>query len=149
MTDTALWGERRTARVGELFDLMANAPDGLTIYEIADGLGVEKQIADGAVRDFRMSFADDEINLTADPNGWQQPWLYKLVGTFEDARPWLNNRLGDMESRLETVGAVAASIESATKTRKNSAEHRRARRMHRSLTYLVSELQDIQEQGDV
>ncbi len=83
------WGDKRSARVGELFDLLANAPEGLTIEQIAEGLGVEIMTASGVVRDFRLSFHDDEINLVSDPHGHRQRWLYKLVATFDQARPWL------------------------------------------------------------
>ena len=140
-TDPERWSEKRKARVDELFDLLAAAPDGLTKYEIADGLNVPVMVANGAIRDLRLAFQNDTINLAATPNGHRRPWLYQLVGNYEDARPWLVNRVGDLEARLETIEAVSGSIVNGA--RRGSIEHRKSSLINRRIRHLREELAAI------
>ena len=87
--------------------------------------------------------ANEEINVTSTPNGHRRPWLYELTGNLEVARPWLTNRVGDLESRLETIESVANSLANATT--RTTVEGKKARRIHRTISRLREDLADITE----
>ena len=98
-------------------------------------------MATQVVRRLRLVFAGDDINLVCEPQMLREPWVYKLVGNVEDARSWSTNRISDIETRLETIQAVAESLTNATDGR--TIEGRKARKIHRTLGYLIGELAEI------
>jgi hypothetical protein len=137
-TDPTRWSNDRRARVGELFDLLANAPEGITVYKIADELDVPLATARTAIRDIRVEFASSDINVTAQPNGQRQPWLYRLTASYKEAQPWFQNRTDDLGARLETIESIAASISSGA--RHGTVEWKKARKVYRTVHYLREEL---------
>lgn len=124
-----------------LWDYALAHPDGFTRYDIADDLGWTNTDLSHIARHLRMFFADDEITLTATPQGKGAAWLYQLVGNVEDAAPWSRNRLMDAETRLQTMHAVAQSLVNATDGR--TMEGRRARIMEKALRRLNEDLIDL------
>lgn len=146
-SDPGAWTDGRKIRVGELFDLLAGAPEGLTLERIAEGLEVSASLARATVRDLRVVLGVDEsVNVTATPLGHRRPWLYELVGDYERARPWLANRVGDLESRLETVEAVSGSI--ARGATEGTVEWKKARRINLTISGLRGQLVAIEQEGD-
>lgn len=121
----------------DLYTYMIGRPQGATIYEIATALGVPKRTADRTVHHFRV-YLGEYLNLVADPDGQHRPWLYRLTGDFEEARPWINNRLGDMRTRVHTTEAIAASLVGATDGR--SATGKRVRQIQRQLARLSEDI---------
>ena len=133
-----------TDRVGELFDYLADQPEGVTIDDIAAELGVVYSRARKIVRKLRLLLGEtDQINLVCDPAGASERWIYRLVGNLEAARPWIDTRLRDLEARLETSRAVAKSLISATDGRTNDGK--RVRKIERALTRLLEDLEELSE----
>lgn len=126
----------------QMWDLLVSRPGGVTIHEIAAALRTTRYYADGIVRSFRLLFGDtDSINLVCAPNGSRQPWLYSLAGTYDGSSTWTGNRIGDAESRFETIIAIVRSIVTATDGR--TIEGKRARIMLRALTRAQEDLADL------
>ena len=100
---------QRLLHAGEVFDLLAAAPNGLTIDELAEQIGISLRAAQQAIHDVRMQLGGrDSINVVANPGRGR--WRYRLKGTYTEAAPWLRNRLKDLETRVDTIHAVASSI---------------------------------------
>lgn len=132
----------RTNRVNVLFDLLAGSPDGLTAGDIKAGLGCTKRLAENAIHDLRIVLGDsDTINVTCDPQGIRESWLYRLVGDIDGSRRWIANRLGDTETRLRTMQALAASLVNGSDGR--TLDGRRARIIEKALRRLIEDLDDL------
>lgn len=128
-------------KIQTLWDYAVAHPDGFTRYDVEDDLGWSNVGLSYVARHLRMFFADDEITLTATPQGKGEAWLYQLVGNVEDAAPWSRNRLLDAETRLKTMHAVTQSLVHATDGR--TLEGRRARIMEKALRRLNEDLVDL------
>lgn len=129
-------------RINALFDYAANKLQGFTLQEAAHSLGYKRRTMEDTIWRLRKIFGDsDTINLVCDPNGYHEPWLYRLVGTLEEAKPWLDNRIGDCEGRIETTNAIAKSILAATDGR--TLEGKSVRAMVKALTRLIEDLADL------
>lgn len=133
----------RDFRRDELFDYAVANPGGVTIEDITSDLAMSRAQANIAIRDVRMFLCEsgDSINLAADPQGQNDPWLYRLVGTVADAQPWASNRVRDTESRIRTQKAVWCTIVAATDGR--STDGRKARVMQRAFNRLIEDLDTI------
>jgi hypothetical protein len=136
---------RRAEQIAALFDFAADKPEGFTYIDVRATLGWQRDQFVKVARQLRLVFADDQINLVCEPQGSCEPWRYKLVGNVEDARAWSSNRIGDIETRLETIKAVAETLTNATDGR--TIEGRKARKIHRTLGYLIGELSEIDGVG--
>jgi hypothetical protein len=133
---------KRAERARQLYDYAVGKPEGFTYEEVERDLGWERVRFFGVVRELRLILGDDdEITLPCEPQGPREPWLYRLVGNYDDVRPWVVNRLGDMEARIETLSAVAHTCARVTDAR--SIEGRKARKVSRTMDYLASELAEI------
>ena len=127
---------------GELFDFAVTRPDGFTNEEALPVLNLKRiEQFNKAVRRLRLILEDDTIQLVCDPQGSGEDWLYRLVGNLDDAGPWVNNRLRDLNARLETQHAVAKSLVTATDGR--TIEGRKARLVAKTLGRLREDLDDV------
>lgn len=126
---------------GRLYDFAAARPDGFTFDDVHAEFGWERSYFSRVSRRVRIIFAEDEINLVCTPQGKCEKWKYELVGNYAAALPWQANRLGDLESRLETVHAVAASIVKGTDGR--STEGRKAKKIEVGVRHLMEQLDQI------
>jgi anaerobic glycerol-3-phosphate dehydrogenase len=134
----------RADRVNLLFDLLASEPDGLTITDIMTGLDCARRQANTAIHDLRIVLGDsDTINITCDPQGEREKWNYRLVGDLDGNRRWIANRLGDTETRLRTLRAIARSLVSGTDGR--TLDGRRARLINKALQRLIEDLDELLE----
>lgn len=124
-----------------LYDFAGNCPDGFTHADVEAQFGWGRNDFFKVVRDLRLLFKDREITLVCDPQGQGELWRYRLVGSYDEARQWATNRIHDLESRLETVGAVAEAIVNATDGR--SIEGRKARKLQRVVGRLIEDLAEI------
>lgn len=133
----------RDVQLTALFDLLVrSSPQGVTILDIMDDLGVGKRVADALVHDLRMLMeSDPDVNLVSEPQDGDTRWSYSLVGTVDGASFWVGNRLGDAETRLRTLIAVMAPIVASTDGR--TLDGRRARIMHRAATRALEDLADL------
>jgi len=130
----------RTIHAHELFDYLAARPDGVTMAAICHHFGWKRVATNEALRALRLILADgDSITVVSEPDTPSAPWLVRLVGTYDDARWYVTNRLGDLEARIETQVGVARSLEAATDGR--STEGRKARMIRSTLSHLVEQLQ--------
>lgn len=93
------------------------------------------------VRQFRETHCDETLNLVCDPGSHREPWVYRLVGNYEDAQPWATNRLGDLEARLMTIEWVAQTVTNVTQ--EASRDGRRARLIHSTVHYLRTVLENM------
>lgn len=97
-----------------LFDYLVSQ-ERVTMAEIAHHLGVGFRRAGDVVRELRLIFGnDDTINLVCERVGPRQPSIYFLAGQLDGAKPWTLERLGDAETRLETIAAVVQSFVNGT-----------------------------------
>ena len=129
-------------KMTRLFDYAVEHPDGFTYQDIERDLGWQRPYFVKVVRQLRLLLGnDDEINLVCDSVDRNGPWVYKLVGNFEDTRAWGRNRTDDAETRLMTIGAVLASVIRNTDGR--SRDGRRARIMQRAVQRAREDLAEI------
>lgn len=131
----------------QLFGLAAKRIDGFTYQDIEHAFGWDRFHFYWVVSQLRRILAAeaDTINLICTPQGSREPWLYELVGTYEDAAPWSQNRVGDLETRLVTIHSVASTLVNATDGR--TVGGRKARKIRRTITRLIEDLADINDDG--
>lgn len=127
--------------VEALYDYAVAQPEGFTNVDFMAEHGVTLADFNTAVNKLRALLADDTITLICDPGEARSPWTYRLVGKVDEGSPWVQNRLRDAESRFVTMAHVATSLVNATDGR--SADGRRARLIHKSLTRLKEDLDEI------
>lgn len=136
--------KRQTTRVSELFDYLAEQPDGVTIDDIATHHSVTVNHARDLIQGLRDVLGDsDTINVPCDPNP-DDPngrWLYRLVGTMDDVQAWAGNRIGDTERRIRTQFSVIASVAAGADPR--SMDGRKARLMKKALGRLLEDLDEL------
>lgn len=125
-------------RAGDLYDFAVSRPDGFTAPEARAKFAWDARTFRDALRTLRLTFADDSINLVCDPQGDSQPWLYRLVGTYDEASGWSANALQHAEARLETIEAVAQSVVGATDGR--TTDGKRARLIYKTVHFLRDSL---------
>ena len=131
----------REYRMNAMYDFAVEQPEGFTVEEAMAALDLTHAQANKAIRDVRLTFADDEINLVCDPQGRGDRWLYRLVGTIEAGSPWVANRNRDLDSRLHTIYAVSTSLARAADGR--TVIGRRAKRVQLVIGRLIEDLAEI------
>lgn len=132
-------------RVGLLYDFAVSKPEGFTYLDVHREYGWHRTNFGRTVRALRLLFSGDAITLTCDRAAWNMPHVYKLVGNYEAARPWVAGRVGDLESRLDTVHAVANTLTNATDGR--TLEGRKVRRIKKTIGRLIEDLNEIKNDG--
>jgi hypothetical protein len=135
---------RRAEKASELWDFAVSHPEGFTWADARKAFpwAAERSRFFATVRVLRTTLgAEDTINLICDPQGPGELWRYRLVGTYNEARPWNAGRLGDMEARLETIAGVSRSLVAATDGR--STEGRKARLISKIVGRLVEDLREL------
>jgi len=124
--------------VGRLYDLLATRD--VTKREMAAHLGVGARRCDDVVRSLRLLLGDDDtINVVAIPQ--RGPWLYRLVGTYGDAKPWTKNRTLDVRSRLETVNQVLSSLARGADGR--TVDGKMVHLLQRTITRALEDLEEM------
>lgn len=72
--------------------------------------------------------------MIAEPNGFRQPWLYRLIdgGQIVDgeATRWVDNRTGDIDRRLVTFLSVLATAVRSTNGRTVKGRKARVLQLH-------------------
>lgn len=97
------------ALTADLFALLASHPDGLDRDEIAIELCLSVPQVHTLVHKARRILGDtDSVNVVCDPVGPR--WLYRLVGTLDDAQQWTSIKLRDARTRLVTQLAIWTSL---------------------------------------
>lgn len=127
-----------------LFDYAIAHPDGFSKYDFGREHNLSRDQVDTAIKRLRGILADDTITLICEPDGANQPWVYRLVGKVDGASPWAQNRLGDAETRFVTLSSVARALVNATDGR--TIEGRRARAMHKAFARLKEDLDDLSQE---
>lgn len=110
----------RRVLADELFDRLAERPEGLEIGEIADSLGVPVNIAREVVKVLRQVLAEgDRIAVPVNCEGGR--WLYTLSGDTGETGPvqgWTRRRMGAATANLETDvmtwAALAQNVDGRT-----------------------------------
>ncbi len=131
---------------GMLYDYAADkwaAKQTFTYEDVERDLGWDRRLFYEAVRRVRLTLghSQDSVTLTCDPQGLRKPWAYQLVMSYEDARAWQANRIGDAEARFETIEAHCIAISRSADGR--TVEGRKARKIASVIGYLRGELADI------
>jgi len=133
-------------QAAQLFDFLVDHSEGVTWEDTKKEFRWAKDRPHffHVVRRLRQILGDDDqINVVCDPRGHRETWLYRLVGDPEEALPWQANRLKDLEARLETIAAVAASV--ARNVDKRTIVGRKASKIESTVGYLLHELGDLNE----
>ena len=127
-----------------LYDYAQAKPEGFTYKDVARDLGWEdRSRLFRTARYVRLMFANDSINLVCEPQGQREPWRYRLVGTYAEARGWGGNRDRDLKTRVATICAVAKTLVHTTDGR--TMEGKRARLVESTLSNLLVQLAAMQE----
>jgi hypothetical protein len=133
--------QEKLDRRDQLFDHLADQPG--TIKEMMAALGVNELPLRHTIRELRLFLGEtDEINLVCEPQGHREPWLYRLVGNLDAARPWQDNQMRHLESRLESSLAIAKSMASAFPDGRR-VEAKKARRVVTVLSRLMEDLDEL------
>lgn len=133
---------RTLARREAVLDVLRQHPNGMTISALAIAMGENER---AVYRDIRwLRRRGDLDNIPATPNGYMQPWLYRVTNDLETNSEWVANRIGDAESRFETMIGQAETLIRVTNGRTTNG--RKARKIDRVLRYLMQELADIDSQ---
>lgn len=132
----------------DLFDLLVAKPDGVTINEIAKKFDVPVHIARGLTRHLRKILGnDDTVNVICTPQSHREQWRYQLVGNYDEGSAWVSNRIGDVETRIETMNSVVSALARALD--KRTVQGRRAMVIARGLGRVIEDLTDLREQDGV
>lgn len=124
---------------GDLFDLFVESPNGLTSNDIKRRFDWSSNTVKGAMRALRFICGEDVITVVAEPQGESEPWLYRLVGNYDDARTYFAWRVGGLESQLDTVRVQAGSLVNGTDGR--TTEGKKTRLIHEVVGSLQRQLQ--------
>jgi len=130
---------KRTEHAAELFDYLADEPDGVNLHQIRTKFGWGSDTAKEALRALRIILGEDTINVVSEPTAYRKQWTIRLVGNYEDSRWYQGNRIGDMEARLETCLAWARSYENAEDGR--TVNGKKAALMRSTVSHLLEQLQ--------
>lgn len=126
------------------YDYAVDHPGGFTLGQLADHLDVSVYVTRAVVRGLRRALSEDSINLPCDPPGYRGPWVYHLASTTEQAGPWEINRLGDAETRLETILSVATSVKRGSDGRSKAGK--KARAIEVGLRHLLENLELVENE---
>jgi hypothetical protein len=127
------------------YDFAVSNPEGFTVYALAEHLSVSVGTARAVIHRLRRTLAaGDSINLPCHSTGTRAPWVYSLAGTTEGVRSWEVNRLGDAETRLETILSVASSVKRGSDGR--SKEGKKARAIELGVRQLLERLEVLEEE---
>ena len=140
----------RSDRCVELSRLLGDAPDGLTLYQIADQMGLETYQVNGVIRDLRRLIAKPlrgvQYALTCDPTTAYAPWTYRLLSGEQlldrSITKWPANRMADLVARVDTLAAASASAHTAL-AGTGTMEAREALIMHTYLERMTFDLQQL------
>lgn len=139
-------------RAGELFDLLAGAPDGMTIDEITADLKITQRYAEEVLRDLRLTLGHSDdlfVPCDRDDDGIYR-YCLKSGAAIVNANPdndkpssqWTATRITDLESRLLLFIAAARSAETATDGR--TTEGRKAALFLRYMLRLAEDLAEVE-----
>jgi len=132
-------------KASQLHDFALRHPDGFTYYDARREFPWARARAKffRVVRVLRLALAaqDEGVTLPCEPQGPREAWLYRLTSEYEHGQPWTTNRIGDMETRLETVEAVSQVLVSSLDP--SDPDWRRARKIYSTVSYLRAELADL------
>lgn len=137
---------KRSDRAGDLFNLLADAPEGISIDEIAEGLNVGQREAESVLRVLRLILGNTDdlfVVCDRDPDG---VYRYRLMSghAVVDAEEssWTGTRIGDLESRLVLFIAAARSAVAATDGR--SKDGQKAHLFVRWMQRLAEDLAELE-----
>ena len=111
-------------------------------------IGLSLQRFKYAIERLRGVWAEHEINIVCAPIASHEPWEYRFAGSLDIDDPdgaaaafWFANRVGDAETRLQTIHDVVGSMVSGVDRR--TVAGRKAVRIHQIVGHLLTELEHI------
>ena len=132
-----------TKHIDRLFDYATDRPEGFTKSEACEALDMNSAQFNAAVNGLRRILNDGTVTLTCTPNGHRAEWRYQMVATLDGLEPWVENRLGDAETRFETMLALLTPIVAGTDGRTKNG--RRSREMLMAVRQLKERLEFLDE----
>lgn len=131
-------------KAGQLFDFASGHARGFVFKQVHDKFGWERYTFGRAVRRVRRILrSNSDGTLICTPQGMSEPWRYQLTGNWQEAAPWAHNRIGDVESRLETIEDVTVGVLQVTDGR--SADGRKAKLVVKVIRRLREDISDIEQ----
>lgn len=122
----------------DLYDILVAHPEGVTYLGIGAETGWERQKVYKVVQVLRdlLSAQDEDMSVPCDPDPdyWQGPWLYRLIGgnhiTDPEQTAWPINRIEDTERRIMTIKHVMDAAVKATDGRTQVGKKARIWSLH-------------------
>lgn len=142
---------KRDELAGLIYDVLADAPDGLAMSEIVEKTDMPRSSCQIAIRTLRLMLAADGDTLwvTCDPAGQREEWVYKLIDGQKlidsGESGWAVNRILDAQSRVHLLAASMSTAVQATDGRTTLGK--KARHMERVLRHLDEDLTAL-DQGE-
>lgn len=129
-------------RAIDLYDWLQLQPgQQATLVEMQAEFGWGTNLTRRVINDLREILAGENQNLPCFPQGQYDPWVYRLVDNYADARSWLINRVDDSETRVGTINNVVSSIVNATAVGTYAGD--RARLINLHLTRLQEDMVNL------
>ena len=132
----------RRERRDHLFDLLMDAPEGITIDECCEAMRCDRSSWFQARRDLLewLTETDDTVTVVVIDQP-SKPSLYKLGSLIDEAKPHLKERLDDLETRLRTQSHTVAPLVAASDGR--TSDGKRARYIRKYLTRMREDLDEL------
>lgn len=130
--------------ISDTFDLLADSPEGVSLEQLQDRLGVEPHVARLAIARTRETLSEDlGVNIVVKTAGRSR--LYVLVGEgtdmkLDDDGAWLSFNQKYVETRLTTVRNVYSSLMRAVR---DEAQADACRRLVKNLDRLIEDIADV------
>lgn len=124
--------------VNDTFDLLAAKPEGATLVEIADRLGVQDTTARIVINKMREEFGDaEDMNVVTRSDGRSRYYCLTDPSVEAEGTGWLDFNRKYVETRLATVRKVYQSLQRAAETEEESVK---VRRILKSLDRLIEDV---------
>ena len=131
--------------VNRLHDYAVDHPEGFTHVDVELSFAWVHQYFQVVERALRSAMSAQKENLVCNPDEDNPSglWVYRLTDDVELTDEWYANRLGDTETRLQSMKNIAESAVKARSGRTNIGK--RARLIFKTTSRLLEDLEELRE----
>jgi predicted ArsR family transcriptional regulator len=127
----------------DTFDLLDERPQGATLIEIADRLGVPEHVARQTINKLREFFAEDgqsDVSVITKNNGRERLYALTDATANSETEEWMHVNQKYVRTRLNTVHNVFAALE---RKAQSENDQDKIRRLRKTLDRLIEDLDDL------